>query len=185
MPADVDTVCAYLQKVKSCSNSAHAVVMHAASISAHHNLERFRSPTKEVCVQAFIKGCKRLLGKPVVSKHPITKDILRDIISQCTRSDVRKAKGSFSRPLNLWRQAIFECAAFLGMCRFSDLVNLKFSDIQITPNFVKLNFFTRKNDQQHKGHSVKLFYSGSNNCPVLLFSKYHERLSQALGKKYP
>ena len=110
LPAEVDTVCAFLQQVKVATNSAHSVVMHAASISAYHTLSRFQSPTKEECVQSLIKGCKRLLGKPVIHKAPITKEILKNIISSCVGSDVRKSKGTFLKPLNLWRQAIFESA---------------------------------------------------------------------------
>jgi integrase len=132
-------------------------------------------------VSAFIKGARKLLGKPAQPKTALTKDLIKKIVNVCV-----EAAGPDERArLDRFREAIFEVAAFLGMCRFSDLVRVKWEDVHINPEFVLINFKTRKNDQFHVGHSVKLLYTGGEFCPVALFSRYKELLKKESGGVYP
>jgi hypothetical protein len=132
-------------------------------------------------VAAFLKGCKNSLGKPAKPKLAISKQILRKILDETTDLST-----SFKKPVHHWREGVFELAAFCGMCRFSDLIRLKWTDIEITDEVVTLSFFTRKNDSVHAGHKVQLFYAGGRYCPVMLFRRYKQRLNRAsLGGIYP
>jgi hypothetical protein len=127
---------------------------------------------------AFIKGAKRLLAKPACPKAAMMHTLIKKILVMCT-----ERPGS-SR-LDNFREAIFELSAFLGMCRFSDLVRVQWKDISISSEVVVIKFFTRKNDQVHTGHSVNLLYTGGSFCPVSLFRRFKLALSAALGSIYP
>jgi hypothetical protein len=152
--------------------------MHSAAISRFHIESGFLSPTRHASVGAFIKGAKNLLGKPACPKAALTQDLLKQIFGYCIKS------GVLAR-LDHYREAIFEMAAFLGMCRFSDLVRVKWENVKIMEDCVMIVFLTRKNDQAHAGHSVKLLYTGGLYCPVALFSRYADFLSRSFGSRYP
>jgi integrase len=155
--------------------------MHSAAISRFHVENGQISPTRHMSVSAFIKGAKKLLGKPAQPKTALTQDFIRKIISEC----VQDAGPNDQTRLDQFRESIFELAAFLGMCRFSVLERVKWENIVIEENFVMIFFNTRKNDQFHAGHSVKLRYTGGRYCPVALFARYRDCLSRGLGKRYP
>jgi integrase len=132
-------------------------------------------------VSAFVKGARRLLGKPAQPKTALTQDLIRKIVNECVKEE---GPDDLTR-LDQFRESVFELAAFLGMCRFSDLIRVKWANIAIEENFVLIFFNTRKNDQAHSGHSVKLLYTGGRYCPVALFSRYKSALTRALGGVYP
>jgi integrase len=155
--------------------------MHSAAISRFHVENGFVSPTRHASVSAFIKGARRLLAKPACPKAAMTHELIKKIVDRCVRED----RPGESIRLDRFREAIFEVSAFLGMCRFSDLVRVKWEDITITSDVVLINFITRKNDQTHRGHSVRLLYTGGRYCLVALFNRYKMALSGALGSNYP
>jgi integrase len=117
------------------------------------------------------------LGKPAQPKEALTQSLIKQIVDKCVNGD--------STRLDYFRETIFEVAAFLGMCRFSDLIRVQWSEINIVADFVLIQFKTRKNDQFHAGHSVKLLYTGGRYCPVALFSRYRDCLTRAYGSVYP
>jgi hypothetical protein len=57
-------------------------------------------------------------------------------------------------------------------------------DIEVYEDRLVLNFSTRKNDVNHKGHSVVLLATYNDLCPVNLYAKYIDRLSAARGRPY-
>jgi hypothetical protein len=181
LPASTRTVILYLAHVKISSESVNAVKMHSVSISAFHDKNVLESPCREKAIQEFIAGCQRQLGRPAVSREPITKEILRNIISFCTLD----GDSGEARPLQFWRQAAFEAAAFLGLCRFSDLERLTWDRVSIDKQGVTLQFLTRKNDQKHFGHKVLLLANKGLFCPVRLFTNYYVLQSKAVGGNYP
>jgi hypothetical protein len=152
--------------------------MHSAAISRFHVENGLFSPTRHVSVSAFFKGARKLLGKPSQAKEALTQELIKKIVDMCVKKDD-------STRLDHFRESVFEMAAFLGMCRFSDLVRVQWKDISVSADMVVINFRTRKNDQYHAGHSVKLLYTGGSYCPVALFSRYKDCLSRAYGGVYP
>jgi integrase len=181
LPASTSTVLLFLEWIKQKSGCFSPLIMHSAAISRFHVENGYVSPTRHASVSAFIKGARKLLGKPAQPKAALTKVLIKKIVDTC----VGEAGPDEQSRLDFFREAIFEVSAFLGMCRFSDLVRVKWEDVHINSEFVVINFKTRKNDQVHKGHSVKLLYTGGRYCPVALFSRFRERLGRAVGGNYP
>jgi hypothetical protein len=170
----------YLAHIKKTSKSVHAVKMHSASISAFHDKNFLESACREKAVQDFISGCQRQLGKPVVSREAMTKQIIRNIVRFCVKDSVR-----LTQPLQFWKEAVFELSAFLGLCRFSDLERLTWDRVSISGEGVTMSFLTRKNDQKHLGHKVFLMATGGEFCPVKIFGQYYKYLSEAFGGNFP
>jgi hypothetical protein len=111
----------------------------------------------------------------------MTHELIKKIVKFCVEDD----RPDNTTRLDRFREAIFEVAAFLGMCRFSDLVRIRWKDVAINDNEVVIQFETRKNDQAHRGHSVRLLYTGGNFCPVALFRRYKLALGAALRGNIP
>jgi integrase len=155
--------------------------MHSAAIARFHVENGYISPTRHASVSAFIKGARRLLSKPACPKAAMTHELIKKIGNFCVKED----RPDEAIRLDYFREAIFEITAFLGMCRFSDLVRVKWQDISISSEFVIIQFNTRKNDQVHRGNLVKLLYTGGSFCPVALFTRYRLVLSAVLGDIFP
>jgi integrase len=79
---------------------------------------------------------------------------------------------------------MFELMAYLAMVRHSDLSHVETSDIEVQEGRLVIKFHTRKNDRNHRGHSVILLASEDEFCPVRLYAKYIRRLSAAGGKPF-
>jgi integrase len=81
------------------------------------------------------------------------------------------------QPVKLWRAAIFETFAFLGMARLDDLLNVNMGNISFSRTHVTVFCPKRKNDSLNRGHSLLFEITGTVFCPKKLLDKYIKRLS--------
>jgi hypothetical protein len=115
----------------------------------------------------------------------MTKDILRSIILHCVSTDLYVAEGEvLVQPLSLWREAIFETFAFLGMARLDDLRNVSTSNVSFSATHMTIFCPKRKNDSLNRGHSLLLKLTNLAFCPKRLYTLYVRRLSASLGAPY-
>ncbi|XP_059097731.1 uncharacterized protein LOC131892025 isoform X2 [Tigriopus californicus] len=182
LPATTHTVLAFLQSYAEKSNSASACHFISASITAFHDTQGYPSPCNAKVVKLFLLGIKKTLSKPVIRKTPISHDILVHILNHCLDTDLYSPYPT--RPLPLWREAIFELLAFLCMARFDDLARVLTSNITILPDKIVIFFPHRKNDQLKSGHYSYIQITNSHLCPKKIYLTYLVRLSSALGLPY-
>jgi integrase len=175
LPAGVNTVLAYMQDNLERSKSVQNNVAISASISAFHEKAGLVSPCLNKQVRNFVMGVKKTKSKPVVRKAAMTKEILKQILRHCISTDLYSSAPT--QPLSLWREAMFELCAFLGMARLDDLLHVKIADITFSESHMTIFCPTRKNDSLNRGHSLLFKITNEVFCPKRVFKLYLERLS--------
>lgn len=65
--------------------------------------------------------------------------------------------------------------SFSGFLRFSELVNLRRSDIQIFDDYLTLNVQKSKTDRYKKGTTVYISGTGQITCPIMITKRYLEK----------
>jgi hypothetical protein len=177
LPAGVSTVLAFMQENLEDTNSVQNSIAISAAISAHHEKGGFVSPCLNKLIRNFVTGVKKTKSKPVVRKDPITKDILKRIVTHCLGTDLYAEV--LTQPLPLWREAVFELMAFLGMARLDDLQHVRMAHVSMTASHMTIFCPHRKNDSLNRGHSLLLKITGGIFCPKRIFDLYLRRLSSS------
>ncbi|XP_076093969.1 integrase/recombinase xerD homolog [Mytilus galloprovincialis] len=168
LPASDYDVSLYL--IHLCKKHKSASVVEGAyyAISWSHKLAGFADPCNSFLCTSIKEGVHRSIGHYIVKKkEPITPEILYQI--------VQKYGNKFSN-LNHRRIACMCLTSYAGFLRFSELVNLKRSDIQFYSTYVSLFIEKSKTDQHREGSRVLIAKTSSITCPV---SMLHTYLSQA------
>ena len=110
------------------------------------------------------EGAKRSIGHCIVNKkEPITPQILHQIVLKY---------GNVYSSLNNRRVACMCLVGYAGFLRFSELVNLKRSDIQFHPTYMSLFIEKSKTDQHREGNNVLISRTFSITCPVHMLETY-------------
>ena len=135
-----------------------------SAISHFHCRNYYSSPTTSRAVTRSLDGAKRLFGSPSIPRKIITKSILDALFALTLLSD-----GSFVTVRTVWRIFI----EFYGLLRFSEVTNLKFSDISWSNLGLDIFILKSKTDQSGKGDWVSVARQPSFiSCPVLFTRKY-------------
>jgi hypothetical protein len=157
------------------SGSVQNNIAISASISAYHEKGGFVSPSTDKLVRNFVTGVKKSMSKPITRKQPMSKEILRRLVTHCLSTDLYSE--NLVQPIKLWREAMFEVYAFLGMARLDDLLNVEIKNISFTQTHVTVFCPKRKNDSLNRGHSLLMQITVGIFCPMKLLDKYVRRLS--------
>ena len=135
-----------------------------AAISHFHCRFYYPSPTSSRSITRSLEGAKRLFGSPSVSRKIITKAILNSLFALTLRPDT-----SFVLIRTVWRIFI----EFYGLLCFSEVSNLKFSDLTWTDLGFDIFISKSKTDQHRKGDWVSIAAQpGSSGCPVSFTRRY-------------
>ena len=121
------------------------------------------------------EGCHRSIGhRGRNKKEPISPDILKNI---CL------LYGNNSCNLLDLRIACMCVLSFSGFLRFSELANLRRSDIQIFDDYLTLNVQKSKTDRYKKGTTVYFSGTGQITCPIMITERYLEKanISETIG----
>jgi integrase len=99
----------------------------------------------------------------ITKKEPITPDILKKIVctycnTHCNLKDLRIASMCL--------------LCYSGFLRFSELVNLRRSDITFFPTYIKLFLVKSKTDVYREGRDVLIAKTGLPTCPVNMLNRY-------------
>ena len=108
-------------------------------------------------------GAKRILAQPTTKKEPITPEILETLVDRFGGAD---ASLSDIRTLTMC------LVGFVGFFRFSELAQLKESDVVIYPEHMELFVEASKTDQFRYGAWVVIARTQSKLCPVAMIERY-------------
>lgn len=133
------------------------------SLSWCHKMAGFTDPCKSFLVQSIRSSAKRLLSRPVNKKEPITPAILEKLVdkyghSECSLIDLR-----------LLTMCLI---GYAGFFRFSELVNIRLSDINFQENCVSIFVPCSKTDKYRSGCSVIIAATNTKTCPVLMLKRF-------------
>lgn len=147
------------ETAKSCSKIDQIVY----GISWAHKLAGLKNPCQSDLVNFVREGAHRKIGHMITKKEPITPDILSKIVCKY---------GNIHCNLKDLRIASMCLICYSGFLRFSELVNLRRSDITFFPTYIKLFLVKSKTDIYREGRDVLIAKTGLPTCPVNMLIRY-------------
>jgi len=146
LPADPPTVAQYISKLTASSLKSSTIRIMVAAISSIHKLNLLSDPTQHPLVKIELRRMHRTLGRYSQQAFGITAPILEKMLS-ATANNLR---GIRDRALLL--------LAYDSMCRRSELVSLRISDIESNDlydqNQIKIRLRKSKTDQEQQGRWI-------------------------------
>lgn len=162
LPATTTTVALYIGGLIQQGCSVAVLDSSFYSIKWFHDSNFKNNPCSDKFLNLIFEGGRRLLSKPINKKEPITPDILRSIVLRFgDPNDLRKLR----------IVALF-LLGFSGFLRYSELANIKMSNIEFFDSYVKVTIEKSKTDIYRRGHSVIIASTGTDMCPVVWLKKY-------------
>ena len=119
------------------------------------------------------EAARRLTKNCVRKKAPITFEHLQQL--KHVLYDTVK-----SRLKNL-RTLVICLLGFSGFLRFSELINIKYCDLEFHDTFLKVFIEKSKTDVYRDGHSVYIIRCHLPICPVTHFEHYLDSVRHSLG----
>lgn len=140
LPAKSLHVTRYIKQISDGRLKSASIRIAVASISAIHKLNQYNDPTNHPEVRLEVRRMHRTLGRQSKQAVGINEDTLHKMISY-TKDDLI---GFRDRALLL--------TAYAGMCRRSELIELRVEDISYTcDQSIKINLRRSKTDQYGLG----------------------------------
>ena len=146
LPAAPDDVALYISKLTKSGLKSSSIRIIVAAISSIHKLNLLNDPTQHPTVKIELRRMHRTLGRYSQQAYGITAPILEKMLSATTEN----LRGIRDRALLL--------LAYDSMCRRSELVSLKISDINLieedNSSGMKIRLRKSKTDQELKGRWI-------------------------------
>lgn len=133
------------------------------AISWAHRLAGLPDPCQTDLVNFVKEGALRKIGHSLNKKEPISPQILKNIVL---------LYGNDKSNLKDLRLACMCLLAFAGFLRFSELANLKRSNITFQDQFVQLYLEQSKTDIYREGKDVLISRTDNITCPVTMLNRY-------------
>jgi integrase len=131
-----------------------------------HDLTGVKNPCHSSLVNSVKEGARRITAHPVWKKDPISPEMLKKIV---------KRFGTLNNNLlDVWIACVC-LISFAGFLRFSELVNLRRSDIQFYYDYVALFIAKSKTDKYKQGNCVNISKSGKFTCPYEMLKLYLQK----------
>jgi len=153
LPAQVDTIAAYLAYLARSGLRASTITRRCAGIRYMHRMAGLESPTSSEAIKAVLAGIRRSIGTAATRKAPATAETVRTILAEMP-ADLR---GLRDRALLL--------LGFAGALRRSELVALDVEDLEETAEGLLVRIRRSKTDQEGAGDFVSIPH-GSRLRPV-------------------
>lgn len=155
----------YLVSLIQSNKSSSTVDETFYGVKWAHELAGFSNsnPCGSFVVKSVREAAHRILGHSVSKKEPITSDILNQMVSRYL--------GHNSNTMNL-RNVAMCLIAYAGFLRFSELSNIKRSDLVFHEDFLSIFIETSKTDIYREGKSCLIAKTGLITCPVTVLEKY-------------
>lgn len=154
LPATAETVGGYLAELATSGLKVSTIQRRLSAISQAHELKGYDSPTKERTVRTVMQGIRRVHGTAQKGKTP------------AVTNDVRQMVESLPDSLLGVRDRVMLLVGFAGAFRRSELVGLDVSDLEFTPEGVRITLGHSKTDQEGQGRVVGIPYASPAMCPV-------------------
>ncbi|XP_077986135.1 integrase/recombinase xerD homolog [Glandiceps talaboti] len=166
IPAEPSHVSLYLthliQGSLTAGSTKQTVESAFYSIQWAHQIAGLPSPTEHPFVKNLVESARRLLGRPVIKKQPVTTEVISELVEHFKDSSSLKDV----------RDICLMLIAFAGFLRFSDVVNIKRSHVSFFDSHVSIVIQKSKNDQYSKGNVIHISRSGKTTCPVAYLERY-------------
>lgn len=168
LPARPETLIAYLTACKDRYSSS-AVTIVLAAVKARHADNLLKSPTEEPVVREYVKALRRVIGGAQRRKTAVESDKLRRIID------------AIEGPTSLRDRALL-LTGFAGAFRRSELVSLRWEDLERHPQGLLVLLRRSKTDQEGKGRRVRVPTSNdATYCPVRALEALRAESSSVVG----
>lgn len=142
LPATSGTVARFLAAEAASGIRPATLVRRLAAIRMAHEAKGYPSPTQHAGVKAVLKGIRREKGSAQRKKAPATAERMQMMVAHCPDTLV----GLRDRALLL--------LGFGGAFRRSELVALAVSDIERTPEGLRITIRKSKTDQEGQGQTI-------------------------------
>lgn len=162
LPATTTTVSLFIGGL--IQNGCSVAVLESSFyyIKWFHDFHFKNNPCSDKFLNLILEGGRRLLSKPVIKKEPITPDILRRVVlrfGDCNN-------------LSKLRTVVLFLLGYCGFLRYSELANIRMSNIETFDNHIKIRIEKSKTDIYRRGNSVVIASTGTDLCPVLWLKRY-------------
>lgn len=156
LPADVETVAAYVDWQAQAGYAVATIGRRLTSIAWAHKAAGHDSPTEHPLVRQVVRGVRRKLGVAQRQVEPITTEILRAMVDELEPDRLGDVR---DRALLL--------LGFAGAFRRSEVVSLDVDDVRDVTEGLRVMLRRSKGDQEGEGAEIGIPY-GSNpqTCPV-------------------
>jgi site-specific recombinase XerD len=146
LPANPSDVALYIANLTKSGLKSSSIRIAVASISSIHKLNCLNDPTQHPDVKIELRRMHRTLGRSSKQAFGITAPILEKLLS-ATSNNLRGVRD----------QALM-LLAYDSMCRRSELVSLRITDIQLdeSENQMKIRLRKSKTDQELQGRWIFL-----------------------------
>lgn len=154
----------YLIHLSKTFNSSSKLDEAYYAISWTHKLAGLTDPCKSSLCISVKEGAQRTSGHTIVNKkEPITPEILQKIVSLYAKEN---------SSLSDVRISCMCLIGYAGFLRFSELVNIRRSDIHLHNTHVSLFIEKSKTDKYREGNTVHVSRTTNTTCPVKMIEKY-------------
>ena len=165
LPAKEIHVALFLVSLIQTNTTYDVIESHVYAIKWYHRIASFKDPCNVLC-NNILEAAKRTCSRSVTKKQPLSVENIRRIFeviggNNCSLLDLR----NFTIIL----------LGFAGFMRYSEIADLKISDIFLYPTFMKIFIEQSKTDVYREGHFVFTARVDSPICPVNILNLYVER----------
>ncbi|XP_068240109.1 uncharacterized protein [Palaemon carinicauda] len=156
LPAKSFIVAIYLASLIQSVNSPSPVIAAFYAIKWYHDINGLYSPTNSKLVENILEAAKRVLGKPVVKKEPITVDIITSLYNRLYEYNNIKNQRTICAFL----------IGFSGFLRSREMLSIKISNIVFHTTYMAIFMEGSKTDKYRDGSWIMIAKTGTNICPV-------------------
>ena len=175
MPSDAKIIALYLTHLSSFSKFS-TLKRRLASIKVIHRLKGHYIDTKHPIITENLMGIKRMMGVKQTSKKPLLINDLKLIINVLDQ-DKNEFKKYQNRALLL--------IGFAGGFRRSELVSIKYEDIDFVNEGVKILVRRSKTDQTGLGMTKAIpYFENKIYCPVISLREWITHAKIKNGKVF-
>lgn len=144
LPASPETVAAFVDETTKRNIASASIRRKIVSIGSVHRLLELTDPTKAGCVKLALRKMHRSLGRACKQAHPINQETLEKMLSAC------KTQDSASKLIAL-RDKVLLMIAYDTLARRSELVSLRFEDLEHSHTNAGIYLRKSKVDQEGRG----------------------------------
>ena len=144
LPAKPETAAKFIDEMTERELASASIRRKIVSIGSVHKLLELPDPTKAGCVKLATRKMHRKLGRACKQAQPINKEILEIMIRTCSSKEP-------AEKLRALRDRVLIMLAYDTMARRSELVSLKFEDIEHSQSNAGIYLRMSKVDQEGRG----------------------------------
>ncbi|KAJ8309298.1 hypothetical protein KUTeg_014172 [Tegillarca granosa] len=163
LPASVPAVSLFICGLIQQGVSYAVLESYFYSINWFHKISLNSNPCEDNLLKLVMEGGKRILGKPIMKKEPVTVDILNKLVDHFGKDE--------NNLINL-RTCVLCLLGFSGFLRYNELANIKMSDLFFEQGYVKISIRESKTDTYRRGNEIIIAKTGNKLCPVSWLNKY-------------